>query len=156
MYSKRTGGCFLVHSSLISSSTKNVCSKRLEGYFIVYCMKNVCSKWVFLVYSELMSIIHLKWFTTNFIKLPWTDGFFKLLPFSSFSKLCKTLASGCFLVYSSNFIKPPGMAVFSLLISLTRFPLTDAFDLKSLLSGLCMSLWPNGVGKQLLTNVFIM
>ena len=35
-----------------------------------YCMKNVCSEGAvdcFLVYSALISIVRLKWFTTNFI-----------------------------------------------------------------------------------------
>ena len=46
-----------------------------------------------------------KIFLLKFYETSVKDAFFKLLLFSLFSKLCKTSADDCFLVYSSNFVR---------------------------------------------------
>ena len=74
MYSNWVGGCVLVYSSLISIV-----------HLIFYYKKCVfkASGRLLFSYSSLISIICLKCFTTNFIKLLWKDTF-KIVAFSLF------------------------------------------------------------------------
>ena len=112
--SKQVGGGFLVYSSLVSIAQLNVLLRKM-------CFKASGRLLINLfIFNQYRS---LKCFTTNFIIRFLNCCFLVYLA-------NKASSNGCFLVYSSNFVKLLWTAAFSLFIKYYETSINDCFWFK--------------------------